>query len=527
MTRKPVRQKGSSSTLPKKRKKTEPRFRTGTEKELMRVLWANRDKFLPRSLLHEQMSPQTRPTTSRIGQLLSSLYDFGYVNREVDRYQGASKVFFCRLSDKGKDKCDELGIGGEGQVLFQQSPEHHREWLTLKSLSVGFSPHHRLIGFYSYSGGLGRTTLAAYVARALAERNPSKRVLLIDFDLEAPELDRFFSVPDEPEVNRGLRGLVCDYFFQKDWQRQTWLAQALSPESFRFVVTPVSDLDNFHFLPSGMRGAGDAASAAEAARAMRHLQNEAWSSSPKENATEQTLLANLYEHLQQAYDFVLMDSHSGRSLSGSLVTRLADRLCLSIRPSDRSLNALEGLKSVLTTFLADPDKNRRHWKPGNLFVFHISPSESPGFEAQRWVSDHLRESSEATRATHFPCAVIPYEPRVGSDRVRKPETLFAPVTRALLGDEHQNQFLPPELSALRVVLDPKESEDWRKMSLNALGRASMLDLIKHLDWYLKDPELRVRSDPWALSELETLLERKLGKLLADLKDAQDKPREIP
>jgi cellulose biosynthesis protein BcsQ len=47
--------------------------------------------------------------------------------------------------------------------------------------------------FYSFKGGVGRSMAMANVAWELASRG--LRVLVIDFDLEAPGLERYFGVP--------------------------------------------------------------------------------------------------------------------------------------------------------------------------------------------------------------------------------------------------------------------------------------------------------------------------------------------
>jgi hypothetical protein len=67
----------------------------------------------------------------------------------------------------------------------------------------------RILTFYSYKGGVGRTMTVANVGRLIAREHavePAK-TLLIDWDLEAPSLHRFFKVADQP-----VRGLV-DYFW--------------------------------------------------------------------------------------------------------------------------------------------------------------------------------------------------------------------------------------------------------------------------------------------------------------------------
>jgi hypothetical protein len=50
--------------------------------------------------------------------------------------------------------------------------------------------------FYSFKGGVGRSMALANVAELLYQRGLN--VLMIDFDLEAPGLERFFSIPAPP-----------------------------------------------------------------------------------------------------------------------------------------------------------------------------------------------------------------------------------------------------------------------------------------------------------------------------------------
>src|SRR5271163_1298947 len=54
--------------------------------------------------------------------------------------------------------------------------------------------HGQIITFYSYKGGTGRTMAIANIACLLAQ-SYSKRVLVIDWDLEAPGLHRYFRNP--------------------------------------------------------------------------------------------------------------------------------------------------------------------------------------------------------------------------------------------------------------------------------------------------------------------------------------------
>ena len=59
---------------------------------------------------------------------------------------------------------------------------------------MGATTDGQIITFYSYKGGTGRSMALANVGYLLAtqERSDGKGVLMIDWDLEAPGLHRFF-----------------------------------------------------------------------------------------------------------------------------------------------------------------------------------------------------------------------------------------------------------------------------------------------------------------------------------------------
>src|SRR6185369_2062515 len=71
------------------------------------------------------------------------------------------------------------------------------------------SPLAPITTFYSYKGGVGRSMALANVAQVLAERY-DKRVLMVDWDLEAPGLHRFFRL-DDTQVKKGLLDMIEDY----------------------------------------------------------------------------------------------------------------------------------------------------------------------------------------------------------------------------------------------------------------------------------------------------------------------------
>jgi len=70
-----------------------------------------------------------------------------------------------------------------------------------------------VISFYSYKGGTGRSMAVANAACLLAKKGEQKpgQVLVVDWDLEAPGLHRFFPAKTEQPEHRSRPG-VLNYF---------------------------------------------------------------------------------------------------------------------------------------------------------------------------------------------------------------------------------------------------------------------------------------------------------------------------
>ena len=65
-----------------------------------------------------------------------------------------------------------------------------------------------IVTFYAYKGGVGRSMALANVAVLLARRG--LRVLAVDWDLEAPGLERYFSYFRMDATNAGLLRMFID-----------------------------------------------------------------------------------------------------------------------------------------------------------------------------------------------------------------------------------------------------------------------------------------------------------------------------
>lgn len=184
--------------------------------------------------------------------------------------------------------------------------------------------------FYSYKGGVGRTLMVANMARYLASFG--KKVLAVDFDLEAPGLHYKFGV-DRPE-----RGLI-------DYLHRLFLASEIPASLKPYVVTIEAENavgGSIHLLPAG---------AAPSPAYWRQLAKLDWHELfYAEDAPGVPLFLELQEQIAREYepDFLLIDSRTGiTEVGGATTTVLADRVvCLLLNNRENLDGAREVLRSL-------------------------------------------------------------------------------------------------------------------------------------------------------------------------------------
>lgn len=117
-------------------------------------------------------------------------------------------------------------------LFFVNRPADKRNWFfTGERLTTNATT----VAFYSFKGGLGRTT--ALVLSALQLARQGKRVALIDFDLEASGLGSLFLTDQNSEDSVQVQGVV-DYLI--DLAANDYKANALDLASYYFTVNQQS-----------------------------------------------------------------------------------------------------------------------------------------------------------------------------------------------------------------------------------------------------------------------------------------------
>jgi tetratricopeptide (TPR) repeat protein/cellulose biosynthesis protein BcsQ len=201
-----------------------------------------------------------------------------------------------------------------------------------------------IITFYSYKGGVGRSMALANIAELLAQAG--NKVLIIDWDLEAPGIERFFYTDVEEILGKpGLIDLLLDYKAQMatEWKNQPKDEMPFSsPKDFAFEVSTSTHQGRLLLLTSGKR------SASEFERYAENIRTFNW------NEFYEKWEGELYfewfkKECEEIADIVLIDSRTGVTEMGGVCThQLADCVLLfcgaNKQSFDGTLRVLQGIK---------------------------------------------------------------------------------------------------------------------------------------------------------------------------------------
>lgn len=206
--------------------------------------------------------------------------------------------------------------------------------------------------FYSYKGGVGRTMALANVATDLVRRG--RRVLLVDFDLEAPGLDTFRQFKSH-RPTPGLVEYVSDYLTMHEspdvaaYVYEVFLPerttdQAPKNDGERATVDGIKGIGvpeesrpkgRLWIMPAGRRDASYSSL----------LQTIDWPSLYQEH-DGYLMFEDLKEQWKETLnpDYVLIDSRTGHTDVAGICTRqLPNAVVLLFFPNDQNLRGLEGI----------------------------------------------------------------------------------------------------------------------------------------------------------------------------------------
>ena len=172
--------------------------------------------------------------------------------------------------------------------------------------------------FYSFKGGVGRSMALANVAAHFAQQG--KKVLVVDFDLEAPSLDTFPLFKTKKNT-LGVTDFVSKYIRED---------RAPAVEDY---IQPSSLLDNLHIMPSGTwKG--------YYAQQYRSIDWQRLYEEQDGYLLMEDMKAQWREFIEP--DYVLIDSRNGNTDIGSICTRqLPNSVVILFFPNYQNLRGLE------------------------------------------------------------------------------------------------------------------------------------------------------------------------------------------
>jgi MinD-like ATPase involved in chromosome partitioning or flagellar assembly len=231
--------------------------------------------------------------------------------------------------------------------------------------------------FYSYKGGVGRTMALINVAFLLAQAG--KRVLIVDFDLEAPGIPSF-------DLFRcaGSRAGVVDYVCSfRDTGR--------APDVTDFIVQCADDnTPPIWLMPAGRHTQPGYA---------EKLYSIDWKDlyDNHEGFLMFEDMRNQWAAHEARFDYVLIDSRTGHTDVGGICTRqLPDAVVVMFLPNEQNI---EGLKPIVAAIREEEVGVR-----GHRIDLHFCPSNVPELDDEDEILSNMLESAKASLGP--PAAVI-------------------------------------------------------------------------------------------------------------------------
>lgn len=200
----------------------------------------------------------------------------------------------------------------------------------------------RTVTFYSFKGGVGRTTALTHVAWILAMRG--RKVVAVDLDLEAPGLSTAFNLSPQPRYG------IVDYFYERSYLPDGVEPNISVAQIFGEVRIP-NATGRVFVVPAGFLDL-DYVSKVDDLRATTVIDSgeNLWSVFSRE----------IYDQLKP--DIILIDSRTGINQWGALsLLQAADEAIIFLFPNEQNrqgiellFQSLQSLKNLSLNFVFTP-----------------------------------------------------------------------------------------------------------------------------------------------------------------------------
>ena len=222
-----------------------------------------------------------------------------------------------------------------------------------------------VVTFYSYKGGVGRTMALVNTAVSLARSG--RRVLVVDFDLEAPGLPSY-QVFRNAECGRGIVDYVTSY-----------RATGIAPNAAEFITACDIDGAPLWIMPAGHHtrpGYTEALNPIDWQDLYEHQEGYLMFEDLKQQWAQ-------YEGL--GFDYVLIDSRTGHTDVGGICTRqLPDTVGIMFLPNDQNIT---GLVPIVEGIRLETKSRKKR------IDLHFCPSNVPDLDDEKDILSGLLDDA--------------------------------------------------------------------------------------------------------------------------------------
>ncbi|HRI31856.1 MAG TPA: AAA family ATPase, partial [Candidatus Kapabacteria bacterium] len=214
-----------------------------------------------------------------------------------------------------------------------------------------------IITFYSYKGGVGRSMALANMACLIAQSG--RRVLMIDWDLEAPGLHKYF-YPYLANDHHNKLGLI-DFYIRASNELDSIPYGAENESSINTFLSNLPDYTQDIVLSNTMRLSFIQAGSLSASYA-KNVDEFDWERFFKKIPSFFSYFA---DYISSQYDYVLIDSRTGYTDMGGICTvLLPTKLVLVFSPNQQNLDSVfeVGKKAM---------EYRRRWGSNSLSIYPL------------------------------------------------------------------------------------------------------------------------------------------------------------
>jgi len=213
-----------------------------------------------------------------------------------------------------------------GEVDFEKR-RSLQSWFLSEKCSKYKKDRPPVVSFYSYKGGVGRSTTLAYTAVNLAQKG--YKVAIIDFDLEAPGLHSIFNI--NPRYG------VVDFFIDRPFLSDEAATQLLKSGVSIVSGAQVNNKGEIYLLPAGKIDR-------HYIEKMSHLDLGSYQVMKHHNYI--SLFEVLFADITKAFgaDIILIDSRTGLSeIGGALLLDYSDDVCFVFTNNQQNFDGLSAI----------------------------------------------------------------------------------------------------------------------------------------------------------------------------------------